>query len=153
MSEIKEEYEKLKKKYDFPEFKVMDNELELSSLDNSTFLLRKIRRRMNDKLVFFCRVLEGVLFPNAQSLVNIQESKFFSDEDKERISKFYKEMMVYERRALELDVKPNDKEEVVLIKELYKDWPRLTKEVAEISSKMKEGWKEEIAKKDEQYFG
>ena len=152
--EIYEEYEKLKSKYDLPSFKVMDNELELTGLDSADFLLRKIRRRMNDKLVFYCRVIEGVLFPNGQSLVNMQESKFFTDKDKEEIAVVYGKMMVLERRALKLDVVPNDKEEVVLINDMFKDWSGFGKKLSWLAEKMRDGWKEKVVSgKEEGYFG
>ena len=154
MSEIKEEYNELCKKHKLPDFDRLDNEVEISSLEGVEFLLRKVRRRMNEKIVFFCRVIEGFLFPNGQSLVNMQESKFFNDKEKEEIMVLYKRLMVYERRALELDIKPNNKEEVVLINDIFSNWNTITKKMAEVSVKMKEGWDEEVSKgKNEGYFG
>ncbi len=51
---IKEEYEKLKHK--LPEFNRLNEEFEISRVESEykkEFLLRDIRRKINDKLIFF----------------------------------------------------------------------------------------------------
>ncbi len=151
---IREEYLLLTAKHNLPDFKKIDNEFEISSIESTTFLLRRVRRRMNDKLVFFCRIIEGILYPNSPSVTNMQEIKFFTEQDKDNMIVTYKKMMMYERRGLELDIRPNDKEEVLLIKELFNEWPEFSRKMIHVAAILRQGWAEKvIIGKGEAYFG
>jgi len=152
--EIKTEYERLKKKYNLPNFGKLNEEFEIYSIEKKDCLLRNIRRRIIEKLGFFTRILDNVLYPNSGSLVSIHESKFFSDEEKLRLSDLYKELMIYERESLALDVSPDEKEDALVIKKIFKDWNRLKKEVENVVNKMEKSWKtKDEDLKNNIYFG
>jgi len=76
--DIKKEYEKLRKKHNLPSYDKINNDFELDSLQNLSedLFLRLIRRRMNEKIIFFCRILEEILHPNASSIISLHETKF-----------------------------------------------------------------------------
>ena len=52
---IEKEYKSLK--FNLPPFKDMDDEFEISSIDKKIFLLRSLRRKMNDKILFFFMII------------------------------------------------------------------------------------------------
>ena len=92
---VKEEYNKLK--YKLPKFEELNNDFEIDFIKEKIFLIRQVRRKINEKVIFFCRIIEGLLYPTQQHIINVTEIKNFSDEKKKEIEKIYKKLMVYER--------------------------------------------------------
>src|SRR3989344_7570437 len=104
---LKDEYEKLKKKHKLPNYEELDNEFELlyvAKLEEIKFPLRFIRRRINDKIAWFCNMLQNIIQPNPGSLISLEESKFFSDEDRKKMIVLLKELMHMERESVLLDI-------------------------------------------------
>ena len=151
--DIKKQYKKLEKKYKLPSFDKFDKEFEISTLDTDDFLLRNTRRRMNNKLTFFTQIFDTILFPNPSSLISMHESKSCSEEEKNKIMKFYNKLMTLERESLSFDVEPDDKKEAEFIKKLWKQWLKIKKETNKLVEKMKESWKDEDKKIKNHYFG
>jgi len=151
--DIKKQYKKLEKKYKLPSFDKFDKEFEISTLDTDDFLLRNVRRRMNNKLTFFTQVFDTILFPNQNSLISMHEAKSFSEEEKNKIMKFYNKLMTFEREALLFDIEPDDKKEAEFIKKLWKQWSEIKKETNKLVEKMKNSWKDEDIKIKNHYFG
>jgi len=58
---LKENYEKLSKKYKLPKFEDMDQEFELRKIDEQVFLFKEIRRNMLHKLQNIMSYLEPSL--------------------------------------------------------------------------------------------
>lgn len=151
--DLKEEYGKLKHK--LPKFEDLDYEFELSgaNIKDKNFIIRNLRRRINDKIIFYCRIIEGLLYPNANNLIGMLEVKSFDDKEKERMSKIYKKLMEFERESLSLDVNPDEKKEVDFINNLFKEWRKFKEEMIKITRKMKESWHLEEKEEKDNYFG
>ena len=151
--DIRKSYEKLREKYsNLPEYDVMNINFELEYLDSDNLLCKTIRRRMNERLIFFCRVLEGILYP--QNQINMYESGFFDEEKKNELSKFYRKLMILERKSLLLDVSCNEREDINHIIELFNSWPEFKKIMSEVVIKLQEIWKSEGKTEDNRgYFG
>jgi len=151
--DIKGAYEKIAKKHTLPKFEKLDDEFEISFIDKEAFLVRSIRRKMNEKVIFFCRIIEGVLFPQGASYISAVENKAVTDEEKQKILKVYKRLMGYERRSLRLDTNSDDEKDAKYIKSLYKEWPAF-KEVAEdFVKKLENAWNKEEETPSEGFFG
>lgn len=150
---LKVEYNKLGHK--LPTFEEIDREFELSNanIKNKSFLIRNIRRRINDKVIFYCKIIEGLIYSNANNITSIFEIKSFNEKEKEKISKLYKRLMEFERESLILDVNPNEKKDSEFINNLFKEWKTFKQEMAEITKKMKDSWHLEEKEKKDNYFG
>ncbi|MBU1246248.1 MAG: hypothetical protein ABIJ20_03745 [Nanoarchaeota archaeon] len=151
--DIKKQYKKIENKFKLPNFDKFDKEFEISTLDTDDFLLRNVRRRMNNKLTFFTQIFDTILFPNPNSLISMHESKSCSEEEKIEIMKFYNKLMILEREALSFDIEPDDKKEAEFINKLWKQWTEIKKETNKLVEKMKESWKDEDKKIKNHYFG
>jgi len=151
--DIKLEYNKLKIK--LPNFEDLDNEFEISNtnLKDKNFFIRNLRRRVNEKVIFYCRIIEGLLYPNQGNLVGMFEIKSFTEEEKNSLSQIYKKLMQYERESLIIDVNPNEKNDASYINNLWRDWHSFKKELIKITEKMKNSWKLEDKKVKDNYFG
>ncbi|MFH1209471.1 MAG: hypothetical protein V1663_01655 [archaeon] len=149
--DVKEEYESLK--YKLPKFQDLDNEFEISSIKHKEFLLRNIRRKMNDKVIFFCRILESLLYPSGNTVINMNEIKEFNEEDKKNMEEIYKKLMIFERDSLMADVEPDDKKDVDYINKVFSELVPLKKDVLKITKKMRDYWLKEERINKNNYFG
>lgn len=155
-SDIKKEYEILSRKYKLPGFEELDNEFEVSSIEdiNKKFLIRIVRRRINDKMTFFNRILESILQPNTGSFVHLHESKFFSDEEKQEILISFRKLMRLERESLGLDINPDAEKDAEFINKVFREFNEMKKRLRKVSSILEEAWsKEEEKVVSESYFG
>ncbi len=155
--DLKEEYEKLRKNYKLPSYEDLDREFELlyvAKLEEIKFPLRFIRRRITDKLSWFCNMMQNIIQPNPGSLISLEESKFFSDNDRAKIINLLKELMYFERESLILEVYFNEKDDVEFINNIFDIWDKTKKEIKFITDILKKGWKKEMKKEEkEHYFG
>ena len=83
----------------------------------------------------------------------MHEAKSFSEDEKNKIMKFYNKLMTLERESLLFDVEPDDKKEADFINKLWKQWPIIKKETSKLVEKMKGSWKDEDIKIKNHYFG
>jgi len=153
-ADIVEGYDNLSRKYKIPKFDALNEDFEIEFIKKKPFLLRQVRRKMNEKVVFFCRIIESLLYPNPQNIINAVEINSFSSEDKSRLEKIYRELMHYERSSLLLDVCPDDKKEAEYINNIFSSWSRIKKSIEETVRIMQESWKKDIKEKENNnYFG
>ena len=154
ISPIEKEYAKIKKAHDLPAFKELDKEFELSVIEVKPFLVRAIRRRMNDKVIFFCRIIEGLLYPHEKSHIHAYESSFFNEQQKEQLTITHKKIMLLERDSLLLDIDSNEEQDARYIRDLAKDWKQFKQTTTQAVLIMKKAW--ETPQKEEKggaYFG
>jgi|TARA_Y100000310_G_scaffold333676_1_gene411698 hypothetical protein len=139
---MKKQYNELKKKYDLPTYKELNNNFELDYIEDEYFLIRTIRRRIHEKVVFFARLFERIIFPNQAVMIEIYESKFFTEKEKADLIKSYEELLELDRKALFLNVFSEDKKEAEYIKLVSKTWPNLIKKSQFILIKLDKSWKD-----------
>ena len=151
--DLKLEYNNLR--YKLPKFENLDYEFELSTtnIKDKNFLLRNVRRRLNDKVIFYCKIIEGLLYPNSNNIIGMLEVKSFNEEEKEKMSKIYKKLMEFERQSLLLDVEPDEKKEAEFINNLFKEWKNFKEEMIKITKRMKDSWHLEEKEEKDNYFG
>ncbi len=153
-TEIKEEYEKLSKKYKLPEFNDIDSAFEISTIENTSFLLREIIGKIVERLSYYTKLLEEFLQPDVSSLSGMHEISFFSDNEKHRVYQLYKKLMKLNRMATEADLSQNEKEEAAYILSAFNVWIELKNELIDLVKKMTECWEKENNMKQELgYFG
>ncbi len=156
MEKVKKEYNEIAKKHNLPSWEQLDKEYELGYVGpvaEISFPLRFVRRRINDRFAAVAGFLQGLLHPNTGSLINIQESKFFSDADRKIILNLLKEFMQLERTSFALDLTWNEKEEAEFIKNAHKKWLESKKQLEIFAEKLRTGWKEESNYSKGAYFG
>lgn len=140
----KEEYEKLRKKYSLPDYDTMDNEFEVSSIEEKTFLLRAIRRKIVEKTGSLREILETILQPGAESFADLHECRFFGDNDKKKIIEIYKKLMILDRFSSEVDLIADEKKDAEFITEFFREWDKLKKSALPFLEMAKKCWEEDI---------
>ena len=155
IKELEKQYSELKKKFKLPEFKEVDNEFELSDLDETNFLLRSIVRRIAEKLDFYSTMLEEILQPDTSNLYAMHEIRHFDDNEKKQMYELYIKLMSSNRKSIEVSLIHNEKEEVDFISSMFNEWKILKNELLKFVMKMRASWKSEEAdiKEDLGYLG
>jgi len=152
---IKQEYEKLKKKYkDLPSFEELDHEFELSSLDikgvGKDFMSRAIRRRIADRVTFYTRILEAVLLPPSNpSPISIREFNSVSNERRNELMEVYNKLMDSERYNLQLNLDTDEKRDVEYIKLISKKIKDTKLEVLSLAGDMRKAWSQNDQEEDD----
>ncbi len=153
--DLEKEYNNLKKKYKLPDFEKLNNEFELTSYKDidPRFLLRNIRKRIIDRVASIIRFLEDILHPSGQSIVLMNEVKFFDENKLNEINSLLKKFMLIARQSLVLDTDLNEEEDAGFIMVVLKEWPDLKKELKAIAVVLRDSWKAEEKTNTESYFG
>ncbi|MFH1592823.1 MAG: hypothetical protein ABIB47_05645 [Candidatus Woesearchaeota archaeon] len=155
--DLKSDYEKLSKKYDLPDYEELDNYFEFlyfQKLIEIKFPLRFVRRRIFDKVNSYIGFLQNIISPNPQSLISLEESKFFTEEEKNEMIILLKDMMRLERKNLLMDLQSSEDEQAEFIKEAYAAWKGYKDKIYALSEKLKDTWSSETkAEKRSSIFG
>jgi GTPase SAR1 family protein len=154
MSSIKNEYQKLSKKYNLPPFEKIDDEFEISTIDNQIFLLREIRRRLIEKLEIIIKLFDELIQPDASSYSQLYECRAFNDEEKKELYHLYKNLLALDRESLIVGLQTDNKKEADFINKVLNKWLEDKERIIRIVSKLKKSWETE-SKSDEElgYFG
>jgi len=151
--EIEKQYGELRKRHKLPEFKDMDNEFEISDLEETSFLLRAILRRIAERLDFYSTMLEEVLQPDT-NLYAMHETRYFDDDEKKRMYELYTRLMNFNRQSIEVSLSRNEGEEADFVSSMFNEWKNLRQDLLKYIKKMRASWKTEAdIKEDLGYLG
>ena len=154
--DLEKSYQKMQKRYGLPDFSKLDFEFEINSRDteeNTTYFLRYVRRRMNDRLAFFTRLIENILHPPSPSLASTYEDRVLTDEDRQILLEQFKRLMILEREAFMLEATLDEKGDAGYVKTVMKDWPRIKEQLIHVFRKIERAWQSEETINLENYFG
>jgi hypothetical protein len=144
-AKMKEAYKKLKTEFrELPEFEDLDNEFEITLIEETAFPLRNIRRKITEKVEFYTKFLEEQLQPEA-TLPSIHECKYFTELEKSDMFKLYMKLMVIYRAAAQLGIEEDDKKTVSFIKMTLQEWKEMKPELLKNVKKMRDAWKKDIS--------
>ena len=155
-ADIKPEYEKIRLKYkELPGYEEINREFELGFIEKINDLPKQIRRKINERIILFSRIIENIIYPSMQNILSSYESATFNEKDKEEFSKLHKKLMVLERKNLLLDIKAcGEKEDIQMILDVLKQWKEFKDETINVATRMYEAWQKEAPKDNfEKYFG
>jgi hypothetical protein len=150
---IKEEYGELKKRHkELPDFSELDNEFEVSCIDEP-FMLKGIRKKITEKTEFYANMVKDLLQPESD-LTNMYECRVFEESEKGEIYNTLKRLMFLLRLSAEIALKAEEKEDVKFIDWSFKEWVMIKPNLLRIVSKIKCSWEKETElKEDLGYFG
>jgi hypothetical protein len=152
--EVEKQYTQLCKKHKLPGFSEADFELELESIEETSYLLRAIIRKINEKVDFYSHMLEEILQPDASNIYAIHENRFFDEEEKKNMYGLYVKLMNLIRSSVEVSLEPAEKNEAEFICRFFDEWKDLKAELKIYTKKMKDSWKPWAdIKEDLEYLG
>ena len=151
--ELEKDYEILRKKYALPMFEELDIEFEIHCIEDGKFLIKDIRQKIIEKIDEFCIMVEDILQPDTK-VSNLYESRVFTEADKEKIFKIFRKLMRIKRRAMQLMILNNEKEDAEFIKKTFSEWQELKEQLNPVVKKLIEAWETETDIKEQlSYLG
>jgi len=138
-----------------PEFSklVEDFNIERASDTETDYPIREIRRFIAEKFFNYLRSVEALLNPSNVPMYVFSMVKNIDAADKKRLSDVYKELAKTEIRIMELDLSFSEPKEAEFIKEGFRLWQDIKKDLLAITDKIKKNWdiKSDEGRRD--YFG
>lgn len=155
LGKLKEYYNKLQGKYALPGFDELNKEFNIEKIaENETdFLLREIRKFIAEKSSNCLRFIEAVLNPVNAPMFIFSVVKSLGTEDREKLAEIYKKLSKNEIELLALDVEFSEEKDAAFIKEFYRLWQEIKKELLGIVDAIKKNWDNKSEMKGKDYFG
>jgi len=153
LKKIRKEYEKIRRKHLLPNFDKIDQEFEIRRTFSDGFIVSETRRAAINKLQDYIQLLDPVLNPHPGSLHSMIEADGFDEEDKKKLFDLYKKLGFLIHQGILAGLK-NEKDQVTFIKDCWKKWPTLKKDITEFVTKAAIQWSTNDFKIDEaEYMG
>ena len=155
LEKLKKEYRTLKKKYNLPDFKDLNEDFHIEKIAESEteILIREARKFMGDKMMNYMRFIENLLNPVNVPMFIFSIIKLLDTEEKKGLSEIYKELMKKEIQFIELDLEFNEKKEAEFIKDAYEFWQGIKKDMLKIIDKINKKWDNKFEVNSKGYFG
>ncbi len=155
LKKIKKEYNELEKKYSLPSFKELNENFSIEKISEfeTELLLKSIRNFISEKFATYMRVVENFINPINAPMFVFSVVKSLERTDKERLSQIYKQLSQIEINLIELDLDYSEEKEAEFIKDSFKEWEKIKKELLEIIEKIKKHKNVNDEFKEKNYFG
>lgn len=155
LEKLKKEYEKIQKKHKLPSFKEMNEDFHIEKISETEteILIREVRKMMADKLANYMRFVESLLNPTNAPMFVFSIIKLIEPEQKRRLSEIYKELMKSEMKFIEIDLKFDEEKEAQFIKESFKFWQDVKKDMSAILKTINDKWDDKAETNNKGYFG
>src|SRR3989344_7570561 len=142
LKELKDEYEKLSKKYSLPKFEQLDEEFEIRAIElNKTgILIKAVLRWITNKLNLFMSYLEPVISVPPQNIHSLIEMRNLSEQERNKMFEFYKELSALLHENLTIELK-SEKEIAQQIKKIWKSWPEIKGKEIIFLENMTQAWR------------
>jgi hypothetical protein len=155
LEELKVDYEKLRKKYNLPSFKQMNEDFEIEKISQheTECLLREVRKIIMEKVIIYLRFVEMLLNPSNAPMFFFALVKGMTASDKRLLESLYEKIGRFEIGVIPLDCKYNEKQEAEFIKQITSEWPSISEDMIELSGILKKNWNQTSKKDEKGYFG
>ena len=155
LEQLKKKYEKLKVKYNLPNFETLNEEFEIEKLQerDTETLSREIRRTMMDKNVNYLKFIEMFMNPSSAPMFFLVLVKSLNGDERKLLEELYRELGRHEIKSIALDNEYDEKRDVEFIKRFYKDWQEIKKKFGKIMSAVEEAWERKSDKSEKGYLG
>lgn len=150
---FKQQYTALAKQYALPKFEALDSDFELEKINQeSAAVLRVVRKTMMEKILNTLSFLEMLLNPVNVPRMYLHFIKAMSTEDKKIMDHLYSTFGKLSLAALPLEVEYSEKEEAVMIKDIYGIWEECKPELKGLMKRVATPGNE-FMKKERSYYG
>ena len=149
LKELEQEFNSIKKELKFRStlqqiekiYPISDVVLKEGYVPND--LPRAICRGIIDNIHNWSSYLHGLLIPNPHHLISMNESQFFSEEEKKLIFNLLSETMTISSKNALLSLTNNKNEEAKIIDELVNFWnKKFSPKLQEVMKKVNTSWQE-----------
>lgn len=149
----REKYDVLMKKYGLPSFEEMDDELDLSSVDEDANIIRELVKRLFEKIDSYTQLFESLIQPDSR-LSNMREAANLNVQEKALVNSLYNKGMLLARQAVEMNIDYNEEHAAEYMKKAFSEWNALKPDAKKVIGKMRDTWTRQAKIDDDAgYFG
>ena len=155
LEKLKKDYKNIQKKYNLPEFKKLNEDFSIEKVAEieTENLIREIRRHMGEKFSNYLRLSEAILNPVNVPIFIFSIVKTIKPEDRKRLTDVYKKLSKIEVKSIEREIEFSEKKESEFIKESFKTWQEIKKDLMEVIDTVKRSWDNKFEINNKSYFG
>ncbi len=155
LSELKKDYEVLKKKYSLPKFEDLNEDFIIEKIDaKSDVLLKIIRKIILDKIYNIASFFDNLFSGQGVPRFYYSYLKNSTEEDKKKINDIYSKFGQLIKESLVLEAKSSEKDEADFVNKCYSVWRECQKDLIEITKKVaQENGSSTNEKRERSYFG
>ncbi|MDH3353276.1 MAG: hypothetical protein OEL87_02410 [Nanoarchaeota archaeon] len=148
-------YDGLKEKYGLPEIDAIAEDFDIEKLYDKEhdFLIREIRRAINEKISGYLQLLETLINPSAPPMFVFSILKNISEKDREVIKEIYKKLSIVQIEVMKLDTVYREEAEAKFIVETFKMWQDLKLKLYGLIEGFEAGLEEGDSSNKKSYFG
>ncbi len=155
LDRLKEDYKKIQTKYNLPSFTELNEDFQIEKICDieTDILIREIRKFMAEKISNYLRFIETLLNPVNAPMFFFSMIKVVETDEKQKIPEIYKKLSKIELNIIELDISFSEQKEAEFIKESYKTWQEIKKDLLDVIENIKKNWDNKIEPDSKGYFG
>ena len=155
LKNLKKDYLKIQQKYGLMDFDELNREFGIEKLSEfeTDFLVREIRRFISDKILNYLQFIEAIIHPVNSPIFVFAIIRAMNERDKEKLTEVYKKLAKYEVEFVQLDLEFDEKKEAKFIKEAYKFWKEISKEIDSVIGSVLKNWDNKFEANNKSYFG
>jgi len=148
------DYEVLKKEYNLPDFEILAQDFDIEKIaDKETaFLVREIRRAINEKITAYIHLFETLINPNSPPIFVFKILKNISPQDKETIQDFYNTLSKTQLEIMKLDTIYSEKSEVAFVNDIFKVWQNIKPKIFKLIENFETNFENDSISKERSYF-
>ncbi len=142
LSDLKIEYDKLRKLHSLPSFDEMNSTFDIGKLErDSGNILRDIRKICSDKISHYLRLLELMLNPSQASPMFLILLKEINSNDKKVMESIFTSFIELEIDAYKLDLKYSAENESALVNKIFSVWNKSYSDLSHLIAILERNWK------------
>lgn len=151
---LEEVYNELAEKYSLPDYEKIAEDFDIEKIQDkeSTFLIREVRRAMNEKIAAYIHLFENLINPTSTPMFVFSILRNISTEDKEIIKKIYKALARTQIDIMKLDTIYKEKEEAKFINETFIIWQEFKPTIYKLVERFESSFDEDDSTKKRSYF-
>lgn len=155
LENLKKDYNRIQEKFNLPDFAELNKDFHIEKIVEikTDFLIREIRKFMADRFSNYLRFIEALLNPVNAPMFVFSVVKSIGVEDKKKLTEIYKKLAKIEVDLIELDINFIEEKEVEFVKESYKIWQEIKKDLLKVIETIKKNWDNKGEVNGKGYFG
>jgi histidinol phosphatase-like PHP family hydrolase len=155
LEDMKKDYLKFQKKYNLPEFDTLNQNFGIEKIAGceTDFLLREIRKFVSEKFSNYLRFIEAIIHPINSPLFVFSLVKNLGISEKDKLTEVYKKLAKKELETIELDISYDEEKEAIFLKDSFKLWEEIKKEILEVLEFVRKNWDNKFERNNKDYFG
>lgn len=155
LESLKENYKKIQVEHNLPSFEKLNEDFGIERIAEieTDFLIREVRKCVADRFSNYLRAIEGILNPANAPMFIFSIIKAINTREKEKFTEIYKKLAEIELELIELDIEFSEEKEAEFIKNSYKKWQEIKKDLLEIFKIIKDNWNKKFDVSGKSYFG